>query len=176
MQPHGTAWTPRYLLDSQVGDGMLEIEPTTWARAVLPGLGVQSSRWVELRIPGPLPDSAPLRAGFDSATRSLSSGAVNGPSECVAACRAILAAWEQHLGASSKDGSRVADQIGTRCSWAPGDPRRKWLDEVWKGMHVLSDDAHHPENQVAAIDYQTARALLLQVATVSDYLARVVGG
>jgi hypothetical protein len=85
------------------------------------------------------------------------------------------ACWEQRLGATAKNA--VAQIVGDTRGWPPGDPRRKFLDDLWAAAKGMTNAAHHESGQPAPFELMEpeARAHLLVTAGLSEWLTAVVG-
>ena len=160
-----TFWTTR--IDTLV----FTVEQTTWLERVLPQLGYDEVRLVEIRLPRDL-DDAHARAAFGRQLRHFDR---SGYEECVSASRALLHAWERQLGATSK--SPVSTVVGDAVGWTPSDPRRTFLDQLWVAAKGLANAAHHEADQPAPLSLgrPETRAHLLLTAALSEWLTMVLG-
>ena len=146
----------------------LAIEHTTWIERVLPGLGYDQRRLLEVALPPPLPNHGSAASEFDKAKRAL---AERRYADCVAACRGLIVIWEHALG-STRD-RRVASVVAERLGWESTDLRRRFVDDLWKAANDISNVPHHPEGQPSspqAVDARDARLLLFLVTGLSEYL------
>ncbi|MHB8290191.1 MAG: hypothetical protein ACYDEY_13350 [Acidimicrobiales bacterium] len=147
----------------------IDVEASAWVRNVLPGLGYDQLRLVEVTLPPPLPDQQGQSATteFDKAKTALDTRRYE---DCVAACRGLLAMWEQ--GAGATDGKRLAEVVAERLGWAEGDTRQQFLDSAWKAARDFVNASHHPEGsgQGVRLDYRDARLTLMLTALLSEYL------
>jgi hypothetical protein len=146
----------------------LAIEHTTWIERVLPGLGYDQRRLLEVSLPPPLPNHGSAASEFDKAKRAL---AERRYADCVAACRGLIVIWEHALG-STRD-RRVASVVAERLGWESTDLRRRFVDDLWKAANDISNVPHHPEGQPSspqAVDARDARLLLFLVTGLSEYL------
>lgn len=149
----------------------LRLERTTWIERVLPGLGYDQLRLLEVLLPPPLPSHTSAATEFDKAKRALDEHRY---SDCAAACRGLIGIWETTLGASREQ--RIADVVASRLSWSQGDLRRRFLDDLWKAANDIANVAHHPEGQSPApqpVEYRDARLLFLVVTSLSEYLGQL---
>jgi hypothetical protein len=149
----------------------LRLERTTWIERVLPGLGYDRLRLLEVVLPPPLPGHGSAAAEFDKAKRALDERRY---SDCVAACRGLIGIWETSLGTSREQ--HTADIVASRLGWPDTDRRRRFLDELWKAANDISNVPHHPEGQPVtpqSVDYRDARLLFLVVASLSEYLGHL---
>lgn len=145
----------------------VDVETSTWVRNVLPGLGYDRLRLVEVTLPPPLPDQPSAAAEFDKAKAALDTRRYE---DCVAACRGLLAMWRHGVGAT--DGKRLADVVAERLGWADDDGRRQFLDVLWKAATDFVNAPHHPEGsgQGVWLDHRDARLTLMMTALLSEYL------
>jgi hypothetical protein len=174
--PQETPWDPRFGMFSEVlpfwtasisAPVRIEIEQSTWLRDVLPGLGYDRSRLIELTFPPPLPDHTSAASQFDKAKRALDERRYD---DCIQECRGLLNMWEKQLGASSK--VRLADMVSEDRGWLESDVRRGLLDSLWKKVGDVANTPHHPEGGVAsqAFNARDARLLLLLTTALSEYV------
>jgi hypothetical protein len=150
----------------------VRLERTTWTERVLPGLGYDRVRLVEVTLPPDLPEHGSAAQEFDRAKRSLGELRF---AECVAACRGVISIWEKALGASPK--MHLAEVVAARLGWSAEDARLRFLDDLWKATNDLSNVPHHPEGQVVApqeISPSDARLMFLLVASLSEYLGQQI--
>lgn len=148
----------------------VDVETSTWVRNVLPGLGYDRLRLIEITLPPPLPDQPSAGAEFDKAKAALDTRRYE---DCVAACRGLLTMWKQGSGAT--DGKRLAEVVAKRLGWADGDARRQFLDVLWKAATDFVNAPHHPEGggQGGPLDHRDARLTLMMTALLSEYLGTV---
>jgi hypothetical protein len=146
----------------------VSIERSSWVR-VLPGLGYDRSRLIEIPFPPPLPDHPSAASEWDKARRALDEQRY---SDCVSECRDLLAMWQSQLQATKARPvvSVVAEQRG----WADSDGRRAFLDSVWKAATDIVNTPHHPEGTPVEqhFDASDARLMLVLTATLSEYVSR----
>jgi hypothetical protein len=154
---------------SQISPVWVQVEPSTWVRSVLPGLGYDRLRLIELTFPPPLPDHTSAAKQFDKAKRALDERRYG---DCIQECRGLLNMWENQYGATSNQ--RLADIVAAERHWPDNDIRRSLLDTLWKEVGDVANAAHHPEGQVdaQAFDGRDARLLLLLTSTLSEYAER----
>jgi hypothetical protein len=145
----------------------VQIEPSSWVRDVLPGLGYDRLRLMELTFPPPLPGHLSAAKQFDKARRALDERR-NGA--CIQECRGLLNMWEKQYGATTK--KRLADQVAAVRGWPADDVRRDLLDLLWKEVGDVANAPHHPEGNVDAelFDSRDARLVLLLTAALSEYV------
>ena len=143
------------------------VETSAWVRNVLPGLGYDRLRLVEVTLPPPLPGQSSAAAEFDKAKAALDTRRYE---DCVAACRGLLAMWKQGIGAT--DGKRLAEVVAERLGWDEVDGRRQLLDGLWKSATDFVNAPHHPEGsgQGVWLDHRDARLTLMLTTLLSEYL------
>lgn len=174
--PKPTPWEVEYGIfsdvrpfwTSQVSPVWIQMEQSSWVRNVLPGLGYDRVRLIEMTLPPPLPGHASAAAQFDRARRALDERRYGA---CISECRGLLNMWEKQYRSTSK--RRVAEIVGDDRSWPAGDIRRDLLDTLWKEVGDVANAPHHPEGDVDAelFGERDARLILLLTATLSDYVA-----
>lgn len=175
--PEQTPWDIQFGMFSQVlpfwtsrvDPVWVQIEQSTWVRNVLPGLGYDRLRLMELTFPPPLPDHTSAAAQFDKARRALDERRYG---DCIQECRGLLNMWEKQYGATSKQ--RIAEIVAGDRQWVDGDIRRQLLDTLWKEVGDVANAPHHPEGDVNAEVFagRDARLLLLLTAALSEYVER----
>lgn len=145
----------------------VQIEQSTWVRSVLPGLGYDRVRLLELKFPPPLPDSERAARQFDKARQALDARRYG---DCIQECRGLLNMWERQF--KSTKARRVADIVAGDRRWPAGDIRRDLLDVLWKEVGDIANASHHPEGDVDAelFDERDARLVLLLTAALSEYV------
>jgi hypothetical protein len=154
---------------STIGDLVLTVEQSTWVDRVLPGVGHDRIRLIEVRLPDDLDPHARVAFG-----RQLSHLDRAGYHDSVAASRDLLHAWEKRLTATAKH--PVSDVVGDAQGWPAEDPRRKLLDELWAAAKNFANAAHHPAGLADPLQLAEpeARAHLLVTAALSEWLAAAV--
>jgi hypothetical protein len=175
--PEQTPWNIQFGLfsqvlpfwTSQVSPVWINIEQSTWVRNVLPGLGYDRLRLLELTFPPPLPDHSNAAAQFDKAKRALDERRYG---DCIQECRGLLNMWEKQYGATAKQ--RIAEGVAGERGWPEGDIRRQLLDTLWKEVGDVANAPHHPERDVNAELFtgRDARLLLILTAALSEYVER----
>jgi hypothetical protein len=145
----------------------IQIEPSAWVRDVLPGLGYDRLRLMELTFPPPLPEHPSAAAQFDKARRALDDRRYWA---CIQECRGLLNMWEKQYGATKT--KRLADPVAADRRWPSDDVRRSLLDVLWKEVGDVANAPHHPEGEVDAelFDGRDARLVLLLTAALSEYV------
>lgn len=143
------------------------IPASTWIDNVLPGVGLDRLRLIEITMPvagSPLPTS--VVPTFDDAQRDYDAGRYR---ECIGKCRDVRNAVEQHLGATRAQ--PVADVMATQLGLPSDAAERAFLDNAWKALGDLTNSAHHI-NAAGAPTYSAAaaRTCLFLTATLLDYL------
>lgn len=118
---YGIASTLAYFWNSGVNPFALEIPRSTWVDRVLPGVGLEHMRLVEIGLPrttGPLPPNV-LRL-FDAARADLDNGRGR---ECIQKLRDVRYAIEAQL--APTQGDRVASKIAAHRGLKPDAPQAK---------------------------------------------------
>ncbi len=173
--PEPTPWDVNFGMFSQVmpfwmtrvSPAWVQMEQSTWVRSVLPGLGYDRVRLLELTFPPPLPDNGRAARQFDKARQALDGRRYG---DCIQECRGLLKMWEQQFKSTQK--RRVADIVARDRRWPDGDIRRDLLDALWKEVSDIANAPHHPEGDVDAelFDQRDARLVLLLTAALSEYV------
>jgi hypothetical protein len=101
--------------NSQVHPIRVEVEQSKWSRDVLPGLGYDRLRLMELVFPPALPGHPSAAKQFDQARRAIDQRRYG---DSVLACRGLLNMWEKQFGATKKN--LVADVIASARGWQDG--------------------------------------------------------
>ncbi len=148
----------------------VDIETSTWVRSVLPGLGHDRVRLVEVALPPALPDQPNAAAEFDKANAALNTRRYD---DAVVACRGVLSMWAGQLRATKS--RPVAMVVAERLGWSEDDGRRRLLDTLWKATTDFVNAPHHPESTTApvALDARDARLSVLLTALLSEYLGSI---
>lgn len=159
-----------YFWDTRMDDLPLHVPESTWIENVLPGLGLDRLRLVELALPtiGGLLELETVQT-FDAARREYDSGRYR---ECIEKCRYVRDGIHECLGATRE--RPVAKVIGDRLHMASNAPQRAFLRDAWKSLVDLTNAAHHP-TQARLLMPSDARACLLVVAVLLEYLQALAG-
>lgn len=146
----------------------ISVEQTTWIRQVLPAVGHDASRLLEIDFPQALPGHPAAAAEWDKARRAFDDGRYG---DCVGECRDLLSMWKRQLGAT-KD-KPLASMMGARRGWSDRDARRHFVDSVWKAITDITNAPHHPEGDASSQDFDAAdaRLILVLTAALSAYLS-----
>jgi hypothetical protein len=154
---------------TQIMPVRVEVEQSTWVRNVLPGLGYDRSRLIEIAFPPPLPNHPSAASQFDKAKRALDERRYG---DCIQECRGLLNMWEKHYGSTLS--KRIASIVGSERAWAETDIRSEMLDTLWRKVGDVANAPHHPEGDVDAelFDARDARLILLLTAAVCEYVGR----
>jgi hypothetical protein len=144
----------------------VDVETSSWVRRVLPGLGYDRARLIEVRLPPALPDQPNAAAEFDRAKVALDGRRYE---DSVAACRGLLTMWKEFFGA---DREPIANVIARQQGWSQDDGRRQFLDALWKATTDFVNAPHHPEGSGQGIwlDHRDARLTLMVTTLLSEYL------
>jgi hypothetical protein len=143
----------------------INIEQSTWVNNVLPGLGYDRLRLVELNFPPPLPDHENAVSQFDKATRALNERRYD---DCVGECRGLVHMWEKQLEATSNN--PVADVVARNRGWTENDERRDLIYTLWQGISKIVSASHHRAKEpTQSFDRRDARLILMLTAALSEY-------
>lgn len=147
----------------------VEVEPSSWVENVLPGLGYDRVRLVEIDL-SQMPDEGISVAQFDKARREFDAGRYT---ECVATCRAIRHAWEQALSATREQ--PVARVLAERLGRSASDWPYKVLDKMWAGYADMVNAPHHPGQtpEPLSVTAADAKFCLLVTLALSEYVDRL---
>jgi hypothetical protein len=147
----------------------LGIDPSVWIANVIPGLGVDRLRLVEVHLPPSVADATASKK-WDDAQTAFQQQKYD---DCVSHCRGLIRAWNRKLGASKQQ--HLAEIVASRNGWADDDPRRNLLDAVWQGLLDVANAPHHDEDRGSAFNATAADAEFHQLMTaiVSDYVAKL---
>lgn len=145
----------------------ISIETSAWTRDVLPGLGYDRVRHIEVTFPPSLPEHEAATASFDFARQALDEKRY---SECVASCRGILNLWVNQYSATNT--VKIAQRVAKARGWGDDDKRVDFLDRIWKATTDMVNTPHHPEGSTEplTVDASDARLLFMLVAALSEYL------
>ena len=147
----------------------LAIDTSSWVRNVLPGLGYDRVRLLEIIFPPPLPPVGNAARQFDAARKALEAKRY---SDCLSATRGVISAWNRYLDATKSN--PVQDVLGNRLGWEADDPRRALLQGLWKTLTDFANVPHHPEGQRHGQPFDAgpadAELQLMLIAVVSEYL------
>jgi hypothetical protein len=158
----GICFTLAWFQDTIVENLSVPVSASVWIDSVLPGLGLDHLRLVEIALPhagGALPDSViPL---FDAARRDYDEGRYR---ESIQKCRDVRTRVEKHLGATKHH--PVGDAIGDRVASPLNDDEREFLNQSWTALVDFTSAAHHQPAYVAA----DAKVCLLLTAVLLEFL------
>lgn len=149
----------------------LLISQQTWVERVLPGLGYDRLRLVEVRLPPELPEHGSAAVEFDRAKQAWDQRRYT---DCVVACRGLVKIWTATLGAAKAN--PLGRIVGDQRRWKQDDPRRALLTDTWNSLIGVVNTAHHPEsNPVDPLEFGAAdaRLVFLMVSVLSEYLGAV---
>ncbi|MCL5284128.1 MAG: hypothetical protein M1330_05420 [Armatimonadetes bacterium] len=145
----------------------LMIEQSVWVDRVLPGLGLDRVRLIEMQLPRLDGEEDQVLERFNNALNNLDWGNYK---DSIAACRDVRYLWEQKFDAN-KLKNPIADILAQQQNWPENDPRRQLLNKVWEGWAVLTSKAHHlPEENMPPFTAADARFCLLLTAILTEYL------
>jgi hypothetical protein len=172
--PEQTPWDTQYGIFSQllpfwttqISPVSVKIEQSRWVNHVLPNLGYDRLRLIEIEFPPPLPDRPNASTQFDKAKRALDERRYD---DCMKECRGLLKMWEKHYQATTK---QIVQKIADDRKWVVDDIRRGLLETLWKEVGDVASALHHPEGEVnpELMDGRDARLMLLLTAALSEYV------
>jgi hypothetical protein len=150
---------------------LLNVEMSQWVEAILPGLGYDTLRLIEIRLPPSLPGHVAATTEFDKARRAFDERRY---SECVGACRGLVNMWNRLLG-STKD-APMGSVVGDRLGWTTDDPRRTFVTQAWVTTLNVVNLSLHPEgrHQIQEFSSHETRLIFRQVALLSEFLSSVI--
>jgi hypothetical protein len=153
---------------TEISPILVAIEGATWIRDVLPRLGYDRHRVVEISFPPPFPDHPSAASEWDKARRALDEQRY---SDCVSECRDLLAMWQNQLKATKS--RHVATIIAEEQGWADDDGRTRFLDRLWIAATDIVNVPHHPEGELTdqAFGAADARLMLMLTACLSQYVS-----
>jgi hypothetical protein len=152
-----------------VEDLDVRIPASLWVEKVLPGLGLNRLRLIEVMLPqvaGPLPEQ--IVGYFDTAKRSFDLGHYR---QSMVECRDVRNAIEQALGASRTN--PVGNVVESRLHLPPGSQQRELLNAAWEALYFDTNVAPHLPGG-PFITYADARACLHMTAVVIEYLGQLL--
>lgn len=143
------------------------VETSAWIDRVLPSLGTDCVRLIEVALPTVKTTSPSATHEFEAARKALDERRYD---DCLVRCRGVVKAWELHLTVSKE--RRVAHRVAERAGWAADDPRIRFLDSVWKALTDITNASHHPEGQPStfAAAERDARMAFMLLAITSEFL------
>jgi hypothetical protein len=152
---------------TQIPPLTISVEQSRWVGHVLPALGYDRLRLVEVGFPPALPDHPGAALEWDKARRAFDERRYG---DCISECRDLLSMWQRQLKASGD--RRVARIVAETRGWLPDDGRERFLDSLWKAAVDLANVPHHPEGQSTdeLFEASDARLVLLLTAALSEYL------
>lgn len=175
QQPEQTPWSVQYGMFSellpfwttQVSPVLVQIEQSTWVRNVLPGLGYDRLRLIEMMFPPSLPGHSSAASQFDKVRRALDERRYG---DSIRECRGLLNMWEKQFRATPK--RQVAEIVADDRGLPQGGIRRHLLETLWKEVIDVANALHHPEGDVNSevFDGRDARLMLLLTAALSEYV------
>jgi len=148
---------------------VLQISQEDWVQKILPGLGYDRLRLVEINLPPPLPEHGNAVTEFDKAQRALDERRYG---DCLVACRGLVNIWNG-LRAASKS-TPMGDVLAKERQWSPDDPRRTFVNDTWKAVIDIVNTVHHPEGQSKPQEFSAsdARLIFYLVTSLSEYLGQ----
>jgi hypothetical protein len=149
----------------------LNIEMSQWVEAVLPGLGYDTLRLIEVRLPPTLPGHGAAGTEFDKARLAFDQRRYP---DCVGACRGLINMWNRLL--DSSKGTPMGAVIGDRLTWPEDDPRREFVTQTWVATLNIVNVSLHPEGRPVPQVFNAGETRLIfrQVALLSEFLSAVI--
>jgi hypothetical protein len=143
------------------------VSQSHWVNQVLPGLGYEQRRLIEVAFPPSLPEHGRAAREWDKARTALDTGHYD---ECIALCRSQLRGWSKQLGASGKQ--PVAMVIAAKRGWAADDSGVPFIDSIWSAALNMTNSQNHPEGSAddPGNNAADARMMLLLTAALSEYV------
>lgn len=156
-----------YFWYPQVGDLTVQIPASVWVQQVLPGLGYDQLRVVEITLPVGDLFPAAIIGYYDTARQHFDLGNYR---EAIASCRDIRHAVEQHLAATQARPVSViaAERLGLTVDA----PQRGILTAAWETLRVATNEAHHLPGGPRLTEAD-ARMCLHLTAILLEYLAQL---
>lgn len=147
----------------------LRLSKEQLAQNVLPGLGMDRIRLATVRLPsgsGLLPNK--IVPQYDAARLDYDAGRYR---EAIEKCRDVRNTIERALDAQDRDGERVADRVAQRGRCSPA--MKALVGDAWRGLAVLTNDAHHPSD-TSLFSPTSARTCLLLTATLVEAISELL--
>lgn len=160
----GNVYDLRPIAETRIGDLGIQVPREHWAKAILPGLGLDRLRLVAVRLPDhdPFPEAVITR--FDAARHEYDAGRYE---QSIIQLRKVREAVEKTLHASRAN--TIADQLAARLGWARG--RLDPFDEIWTALRAITNEAAHADDQPPRPYHPAeARGAILLAATALEYL------
>ena len=145
----------------------IDVNASQWLSRVLPGLGLDQLRLIEVALPrgdGPLPQQ--VIAFIDQARNDYDSGRFR---ECVQKCRDVRNAVEHHLGATKAHpvGAVIAHKVGAQFST----DHQGFVDQLWVALLNFTNSGHHL-NTASLVTAPDAHACLVITAALVELINR----
>jgi hypothetical protein len=149
----------------------LNIEMSQWVEAVLPGLGYDTLRLIEIRMPPALPGHGAAAVEFDKARLAFDQRRYP---DCVGACRGLINMWNRLL--ESTKAAPMGTVVGHRLGWPDDDPRREFVTQTWVATLDIVNTSLHPEGrpEPQVFTASETRLIFRQVALLSEFLSEVI--
>ncbi len=154
-----------YFWYPQVGDLTVQVPASVWIHQVLPGMGYDQIRYVEIKLPTSGLFPAEILGYYDTARRHFDLGNYR---EAIASCRDIRNAMERHLAATQAH--PVSAIAVERLGLAADAPQRGILAAAWETLRVATNEAHHVPGGPRLTEADAQMCLHL-TAIVLEYLA-----
>lgn len=160
---------------ASIGLVRIPLAEMNWAGGVLPGVGYDRFRLIEITLPSSPSRLVPDKAVelFEEARKKYDAGY---PDDCIQKCREVIECLEQHLAVPPHQhtlGTAVARELG----WPPapaGRPRdhEAFLNEACKAYFALTSMAHHYPSTTSLLPADAHTSLIL-TASLLEYLGQL---
>ncbi len=152
-----------------IGTLRLELAAMNWAEKIFPGVGYDSFRLVEVKLPVSdilVPQEAVEH--FKEALQDYDRGA---HAECLRKCRFVLDEIERHL-RPQPQGHRLGGAITRILGWPTVPTPTKqaaFLDSAWIALYSMANAAHHTPSTKSLLPAD-AHIVLIETAAMLEYL------
>ena len=156
-------WTTR------IEDLTVIVPASLWIENVLPQLGMNTLRLIEVALPrrgGLIPDSA--IDFFETALRHFDVGLYR---EAMESCRDVRTAIERELGAT--EANPIGNIVAQRLGWDTGIPQQTLLNAMWNSFRIVTNEAHHLPGGPRLLE-SDARACLHLAAILLEYVGQLL--
>lgn len=156
-------WTTR------IEDLTVNVPASSWIEKVLPQLGMNTLRLIEVALPQrgePIHDAA--IDFFETALRHFDLGLYR---EAMASCRDVRTAIERELGAT--EANPIGNVVAQRLGWGAGMPQQALLNAMWNAFRIVTNEAHHLPGGPRLLE-SDARACLHLTSVLLEYVGQVL--
>lgn len=160
----------------QFNELRVRIPASDWVNRVLPGLGFNRLRLIEVVIPekGTLfgaVNTEKIMQYFDEAIRSFNFGHYT---EAVQKCRSVLEELEEIIEEAKEEKcKKIATTIANKVGWQEEDARVEGIQHCCQALRRLLNKASHPRE--ITFSFADARFCLLLLSALLEYLGRLTG-